>query len=393
MKKILFIAHTATNGGGSEKVLAELSAGLSKYYEVDVIERLHDIYPFKIDKSADVRMLPAMSQTDQSAKAGGKNPFLNKIKRILLSVRIFAIPGVTYRHYVKGNYDIVISFNYLYSSLLAANAPKCSRKIMWIHTDLDDLNQRPDGIFARIKWHAMRNIQKRAFSQAHSVVAISRRTEESIKQFYPSLGSRLHLIYNGMNLSKIREKSREECSEISENKDVYRFVCVGRVSRMKNIREQCEAIKLLVDEGMDVELHVVGTGDEEASLKKDYAEYVGRNIWFHGFRENPYPFISKCDALVISSFAEGFPTVATEAMSLGKPVLMTPVSGREELITPKTGMKTDWGAENIARGMKAMIGRKFDSGEIMEFSEQYSVERWVSDVRQLIEDEKQGEGQ
>lgn len=392
MKKILFIAHTATNGGGSEKVLAELSAGLSKYYEVDVLERLHDVYPFKIEDGAAVRMLPAMSQTEQSAVEEGKNPIINKIKRILLSLRIFAMPGVTYRHYVKGNYDVVISFNYLYSSLLAAKAPAGTRKIMWIHGAIDDLNRQPEGIFARLKWRAMRNIQKRAFSKADSVVAIARRTEESVREFYPSLGNRLHLIYNGLDLNKIREKSLESCAEIPGRQGVYRFVSVGRVSKLKNIREQCEAIKILVDGGMDVELHVVGTGDEEALLRKDYAEYVGRNIWFHGFRENPYPFIKKCDALVISSFAEGFPTVATEAMSLGKPVLMTPVSGREELIMPYTGMKTDWGAGNIAGGMQAMIGQDFNSGKIMEFSDQYSVERWVSDVRRMIDDGKQTEG-
>ena len=58
MKKILFIAHTASMGGGAEKVLGVLIKELSQCYLVDLIERVEDsVLPFKIP-NGNVRHLP-----------------------------------------------------------------------------------------------------------------------------------------------------------------------------------------------------------------------------------------------------------------------------------------------------------------------------------------------
>ena len=40
MKKILIIPFTMSKGGGAEKVLCILLEELSKYYQIDLIERL-----------------------------------------------------------------------------------------------------------------------------------------------------------------------------------------------------------------------------------------------------------------------------------------------------------------------------------------------------------------
>ena len=50
-----------------------------------------------------------------------------------------------------------------------------------------------------------------------------------------------------------------------------------------------------------------------------------------GFKNNPYPYLNIADVFVCSSYAEGFSTVATEALILGVPIITTDCAGMKEL--------------------------------------------------------------
>lgn len=51
-----------------------------------------------------------------------------------------------------------------------------------------------------------------------------------------------------------------------------------------------------------------------------------------GFLTNPYPAFREADVIVCSSRYEGFSTVVTEALILGRPVVTTPCNGMAELL-------------------------------------------------------------
>ena len=50
-----------------------------------------------------------------------------------------------------------------------------------------------------------------------------------------------------------------------------------------------------------------------------------------GFQENPYPYIAASDGFICSSRSEGFSTVATESLILGKPIYTVDCAGMKEL--------------------------------------------------------------
>ena len=75
-----------------------------------------------------------------------------------------------------------------------------------------------------------------------------------------------------------------------------------------------------------------------------------------GFYSNPYPFMREADVIVCSSYSEGFSTMVTEALILGKPVVTTPCSGMDELLgDSEFGLITEDSVESIYQGMKRMM--------------------------------------
>jgi glycosyltransferase involved in cell wall biosynthesis len=74
---------------------------------------------------------------------------------------------------------------------------------------------------------------------------------------------------------------------------------------------------------------------------EDLTEQLGLKdrVIFAGFVSNPYAFVARASALVLSSCYEGMPTVLLEALSCGCPVVSTdcPSGPREILADSKWG--------------------------------------------------------
>ena len=124
----------------------------------------------------------------------------------------------------------------------------------------------------------------------------------------------------------------------------------------------------------------------EGELKADIIKIAegNPNIRPVGFQSNPYPYILSSDALIITSLAEGFPTVAVEAMALGKPVISTPVAGTDELIEKETGIIIGRDIDSVTEGiLKAMDG-PWDSEKIRNKIAPYTKQRWASNVKNLL---------
>jgi len=53
-----------------------------------------------------------------------------------------------------------------------------------------------------------------------------------------------------------------------------------------------------------------------------------------GFKTDVRPYIAASDVLVLPSYREGFPNVVLQALSLERPVIVTDVSGANEITLP-----------------------------------------------------------
>ena len=83
----------------------------------------------------------------------------------------------------------------------------------------------------------------------------------------------------------------------------------------------------------------MGDGPERKRLEDLIKELgLSKQIKLPGQVVNPYPFIVKADALVLSSFYEGLPNVILESLALQTPVIATPAGGVcKELLADRVG--------------------------------------------------------
>lgn len=106
-----------------------------------------------------------------------------------------------------------------------------------------------------------------------------------------------------------------------------RVAFVGRVDRNKNLRLLIEAVRILNSKGTEIELHVIGDGDDrpvcESLAKGLKAKFYGRISDNEVLRT----VLAACDLLAVPSFRETFGLVYVEAMSQGLPVIYTAGQG------------------------------------------------------------------
>lgn len=118
-----------------------------------------------------------------------------------------------------------------------------------------------------------------------------------------------------------------------------RMVCVGRLCEQKGQLLLVEAVGLLANKGLSVELVLAGDGEMRPEIEtlirqRKLQDKVIITGWISSDQVREEILASR--ALVLPSFAEGLPVVIMEAMALRRPVLTTYVAGIPELVLDKT---------------------------------------------------------
>ena len=111
----------------------------------------------------------------------------------------------------------------------------------------------------------------------------------------------------------------------------FRVVFVGSCSIRKGIGYLLEALQPTIRQGA-VEAWLIGGVTPEAKpvLKGHAGEFV-----YHGVqpRAKLAEYLSRCDVMVLPSIEEGLALVLAQAMACGLPVIATPNTGAEDLLT------------------------------------------------------------
>ena len=385
MQKILIIPFTLSTGGGSEKVLFTLINELSKHYQIDLIERL-ECSTCQYQLPTNVRKLKSMSYTDKYLQENSQNRFGGHIHRIMLSLMIFAFPRWVYAYYIKSrNYNYEISFNYLYTSYLISHSPNHhSKKIMWFHGSVNDLEWKKYIGIKRYIYKALYKMQKNALKKADHIVPISINTKKSIEKLFPSIVTKIVKINNGYNFDHIEVLSNEP--PLIARKEKYRLISIGRLDQNKNIILQLEVLSILKRKNINAELIIVGEGNERNKLQTYINNYnLANDVTFTGFLKNPYPLLKTSNCLLVSSFSEGFPTVIVEALYLGIPVVTTPVGGTDELIQEgKNGYITTYNPDFFAERVEHLLSFPVPPKSIHDSIMHLTVDHWIDKIRTTL---------
>lgn len=181
----------------------------------------------------------------------------------------------------------------------------------------------------RYRWQAWFS---RLLFQDKQVVCVSEGLANTLQLFLNETGvttARTEIIYNGLPLQCIREQAAGPAQP--EFSSPY-LVHVGRLVPVKN---QALLLRAYQESGLTCPLVIIGDGSERAALESLSAELgLSDRVSFLGHRDNPYPWVARASAFVLSSSFEGLGMVLLESLACGTQVVATDVPGgiREILV-------------------------------------------------------------
>lgn len=120
------------------------------------------------------------------------------------------------------------------------------------------------------------------------------------------------------------------------NHGPLRILFAARLLRDKGLYELMEAVKILTDKGMELDVMIAGTGDvgNPASIPDKIIEQwrtEGLAIFLGHVSDMP-SLLAKSDVMVLPSYREGFPKSLIEAAAVGLPIITTDVPGCREVV-------------------------------------------------------------
>lgn len=119
-----------------------------------------------------------------------------------------------------------------------------------------------------------------------------------------------------------------------------------------------ELQKKMLEKGMEFKWFLIGYGGEEALIRKQIKEQgMEDTVIILGKKDNPYPYIEKCDFYIQPSRYEGKAVTVLEAQMLGKPVIITAYpSSESQLEDGIDGVIVPMDDEGCAEGIVKVMG-------------------------------------
>ena len=340
MKKVLISAYSMQIGG-IETALVNLLKYLASDENLDitlVLEKNEGIFLDEIPERIHIE------ENYHPVETG--NTFVRKLKNFFKRQK--------FKKKYKGKYDFSASFA-TYSgpgSYVARIASKNSA--LWIHSNYMDFFGNEVSKY------------KKYFNSLHieefrKIVFVSNYDRLVFNSTIPDLSKRTITCNNLIDYEKILKASNDKVQDLKES-SLTTFVNIGRHDdKSKKLTRIINASKKLSKEGY--KFRVVFVGDGESHDK--YVEMCRgmQNMIFLGSKSNPYPYLKRADALVMSSDFEGFPVVWIEAKILDKLIITTKVSDWNTAIEKtSSGIATDISEDGVYNGMKQFLDSIKESG-------------------------------
>lgn len=186
---------------------------------------------------------------------------------------------------------------------------------------------------------------------------------------------KLEVIYPPTDVGKFYHKGSEDY-----------FLSVQQIVPAKRIDLQLRVFEKL-PEG---KLIIVGrTENPRTQLKyESWIKKLSNVFWIKGCSdiEQLAELYARCKAVIQTGFNESFGLVAVEAMASGKPCLAVNAGGfKETIIHGKTGLLIDPPyVENFQRVIRNFDSYEFDSSLCRKRAEEFSRQRFVEKMRELI---------
>ena len=367
-KKVLFFMWSFSLGGGAEKILSTIVSNLDlDKYQIDILEMEH------FDKGYE-----AVPEGVRILKPYKKRKYGRLMETMLWRLRIY-FPHLVRKWLIKDDYDIEVSFTIMNPAFPFSKRAEV-KKFAWIHGSIEAFLEENQAHYRKNHFEQL--------SQADKIIAISKKTRESIETVYPMFQNKIQTIYNGYDFSTLFEKS-EEIPPVTLEKN---SICViGRLEELKGTDRVLEVFNELQTDVNDVHLYYIGSGEQENFLKEEVERLkLQDKVHFLGYQKNPYSILKQAKVLCSLSKQEGFSGAVVEAVTLGIPFVSTNVGGALELSNEgQFGEVIETNQEAIAALKKYITGERKISENYSEFIEQFTIEKQLQQIEELFQSSKE----
>ena len=232
-------------------------------------------------------------------------------------------------------------------------------------------------------------LMKLLYPQAEVNVAVSQDAAKDLERVLKLPLGRVKAIYNPIVDSQLLAKAEENIEHPwFQDKSTPVFLAVGRLTQQKDFFNLIKAFAR-VRQQIDAKLVILGEGELRGKLTALIKKLALVNaVDLAGFTANPYAYMKRASAFVLSSRWEGLPTVLVEAMACGCPVIATdcPSGPREILANGKFGTLVPINdAEKLASAMLVVLNDPVAKEYLIERANDFSFHHSVTEYINLIQ--------
>jgi glycosyltransferase involved in cell wall biosynthesis len=227
-----------------------------------------------------------------------------------------------------GRLDIVHAHG-LKAGLLASTVKGARPLVVTVHNLVLD---EAAGRSARL----LRRLESRLPRRADRVIAVSGQIAE---RFAGLPGAdRVVVVPPVVEEAKVRRPRDQVRAALGVDRDAPLVVCVARLHPQKDLATFVRAMQRVRAALPAARAVVVGTGPEEAAVRRLVAELgLDDTVLLMGQSPNAPDEMAAADVVVVSSLWESGPLVVVEAMELGRLVVSTPVGFVPQLVDDGVG--------------------------------------------------------
>lgn len=337
-------------GGGAERVLVTLLNALDPGKFDITLLLLYKEGPFLASVPSYVKVIGLFkSYASQTVRALTHFAAVRDPLRAMLARRKLG----------AGRFDVTVSFMEgaaakLHSQLMDF-AP---RNLSWVHCNMR-LGRWYDFWFKK-------EAEKPFYAALDKVAFVSKELRDEFSGIFATDAEKV-VIYNPVDVAFLERQAAEE--QPVRDEDVFTIVNSGRLVAQKDHLLLIQVASILRDHGRKFRVDILGDGPLrsrlEEAVKKAGLEGL---VVFHGFRRNPFPMIKRADVFCMTSVWEGCPMVVAESLSLGTPVVSTPIKAVGEMIAQGGGVLTDGSADGIAAALETLMDNPRKLREMRELA-------------------------
>lgn len=212
------------------------------------------------------------------------------------------------------------------------------------------------------------------------VTAISKATKQALLEFENIPEKSIEVIYNGIAPLEFNAEKTQVLRKNLKIPDNHTVLgTVARFDPIKNHKMMLNAFAQVLKAHPSTILLIVGDGEERKNIEQCIATLdIADNVLLVGYVPKPAEHIALMDVFLLSSLSEGTSMTLLEAMSIGKPCVVTDAGGNPEIVIhDHNGFVTpNDNADEFSKAITCLLESKkhshYSSKALERFSQEFS---------------------